>query len=113
MNTELPGDDMAATPRSFPPGRQGEALRQVQPAKHRSVRVPVAGRVPVPPPDQLALFGALGVLAAAIAINWPAALVVGASMAVVVQRVNARPTTQPAESAPHLTQAQAAPALAA
>jgi xanthosine utilization system XapX-like protein len=113
MNTELTGDDMTATPRSFPASRQDEALRLVHPAKKSSVRLPVAGQVPVPPPDQLALYGALGILAAAIAINWPAALVIGAGTAVVVQRVNARPTTEPGESTPHLTQTQAAPALAA
>jgi hypothetical protein len=113
MNTRLTGDDMTTTPRSFPASRRDDASRLVRWAKESSVRLPVAGRVPVPPPDQLALYAALGLLAAAIAINWPLALPVGAATAVVVQRVNARPTTQPGERTPHVTETQAAPAAAA
>jgi cation-transporting ATPase I len=84
---------MTTTPRPFLASRRDDASRLVQWAKESSVRLPVAGRVPVPPPDQLALYAGLGVLAAVNVINWPVALSVGAGTAVVAQRVNARPTT--------------------
>ncbi len=104
---------MTTTPRSFLASHRDDASRLVQRAKKFSVRLPVAGRVPVPPPDQLALYGALAVLAAVNVINWPVALAIGAGAAVVARRVNARPTTQPGEATPHVTETQAAPAPAA
>ncbi len=93
---------MTTTPRSFLASRQDDASRLVQRAKKFSV-----------PPDQFALYAALGVLAAVNVINWPVALAIGAGAAVVARRVNARPTTQPGEATPQLTETQAAPALTA
>jgi hypothetical protein len=104
---------MTTTPRPIPASRRDDASRQAQRAEKSSVRLPVARRVPVPPPDQLALYGALGVLGVAIAINWPMALVIGAGTAVLVQRVNARPSTRSGPGTPYVTETQAAPALAA
>lgn len=40
--------------------------------------LPVVGRVKVPHPEQLAYYGALGVLAAVEIIDWPVALLLGA-----------------------------------
>jgi len=104
---------MTTTPRSFLASHRDDASRTVQRAKKLSARLPMVGRVRVPPPDQLALYGALGVLAALNVINWPVALAIGAGAAVVARRVNARPTTQPGEATPQLTETQAAPAPAA
>jgi cation-transporting ATPase I len=93
---------MTTTPRSFLASHRDDASRLVQRAKKR-----------VPPPDQLAFYGGLGVLAALNVINWPVALAIGAGAAVVARRINARPTAQPGEVTPHVTETQAAPALAA
>ena len=45
---------MTTTPRSLLISHQDDASKLVQRAKKFSVRVPVVGRVSVPPPDQLA-----------------------------------------------------------
>ena len=95
---------MTTTPQSFLASRRDDASRLVRRAKKR---------VPVPPPDQLALYGGLGVLAALSVISWPVALAIGAGTAVVGRRVNTRTTTQPGEATPHVTETQAAPAPAA
>ncbi|MEH1055115.1 hypothetical protein V6U89_07875 [Micromonospora sp. CPCC 206171] len=44
----------------------------------RRVQVPMMGEVAVPPPDKLAYYAGLGVLAALQVIEWPLALVVTA-----------------------------------
>ncbi|MEU2613871.1 hypothetical protein ABZ570_20130 [Micromonospora sp. NPDC007271] len=44
----------------------------------RRVEVPVLGEVAVPPPDKLAYYAGLGVLAALQVIEWPLALVITA-----------------------------------
>ncbi|MEV0722093.1 hypothetical protein AB0I37_04850 [Micromonospora purpureochromogenes] len=44
----------------------------------RRVEVPMMGEVAVPPPDKLAYYAGLGVLAALQVIEWPLALVVTA-----------------------------------
>ena len=67
---------------------QDDASGLVQRAKKLPARLP--------PPDQLALYGALGVLAALSVINWPVALAIGAGTAVVARRVNARSPDKPA-----------------
>ena len=43
-----------------------------------AVNLPVAGRVNVPRPDQLAFYGGLAALAALEIIDWPVALVITA-----------------------------------
>lgn len=55
-----------------------DAVQKVRGAQSFSVTLPVIGRVPLPRPEQLAFYGALGVLAAAEIIEWPVALVIGA-----------------------------------
>jgi hypothetical protein len=105
---------MTTTRRSFLASRRDEASRLVQRAKKSSVRLPGVGQVSVPPADQLALYAALGALAAVNVITWPVALAVGAGTAVVARRVNARTTTtQPGEGTPHVTETEATPASAA
>ncbi|MEV4654584.1 hypothetical protein [Micromonospora sp. NPDC049301] len=44
----------------------------------RRVEVPMLGEVAVPPPDKLAYYAGLGVLAALQVIEWPMALVITA-----------------------------------
>jgi Ca2+-transporting ATPase len=104
---------MTTTRRSFLASRRDDASRMVQRAKKSSVRLPGVGRVSVPPPDQLALYAALGALAAVNVITWPVALAVGAGTAVVARRVNARTTTPPGEGIPNVTETQATPTSAA
>ena len=55
-----------------------DAVHVVRNARGFTMTVPVLGRVRVPPPEQLAYFGALGLLAAFEIIEWPVALLVGA-----------------------------------
>ncbi|MFL6083825.1 MAG: hypothetical protein ACJ74F_11585, partial [Mycobacterium sp.] len=43
-----------------------------------AVNLPVVGRVRIPRPEQVAYFGALGVLAAVEIIDWPIALAIAA-----------------------------------
>ena len=57
----------------------------IERASKFSLRVPVVGTVRVPPPDQMAFYGALGLLAALNVIDWPVALAVGVGQAVVAR----------------------------
>ena len=54
-----------------------EAMQKVRRAQSFSVDLPLIGRVPLPRPEQLAFYGALGVLAAVEIIEWPVALRAG------------------------------------
>lgn len=54
-----------------------DIVRRVRDAQSFSVSLPLVGRVQVPRPEQLAFYGALGVLAAVEIIEWPVALVLG------------------------------------
>ncbi|MBF6145798.1 MULTISPECIES: hypothetical protein [Nocardia] len=51
------------------------AVDKVMAAHSFAVELPLLGRVPIPRPEQLAYYGALGALAAAEIIEWPVALV--------------------------------------
>ncbi|MBN3457359.1 MAG: hypothetical protein E6Q55_24360 [Mycolicibacterium mageritense] len=55
-----------------------EAVHRVREARGFTVTLPAIGRVRVPHPEQLAYYGALGILAAVEIIDWPVALVLGA-----------------------------------
>lgn len=55
-----------------------DAVHAVRGARGFAVTLPVVGRVKVPHPEQLAYYGALGVLAAVEIIDWPVALLLGA-----------------------------------
>jgi hypothetical protein len=57
------------------------AVERVRDAQSFAVDLPVVGRVRIPPPDQLAYYGALAGLAALEIIDWPIALVIGAGHA--------------------------------
>ncbi|KWV34556.1 MULTISPECIES: hypothetical protein [Micromonospora] len=52
--------------------------RETVHAYTRRVEVPMLGEVAVPPPDKIAYYAGLGVLAALQVIEWPLALVITA-----------------------------------
>jgi hypothetical protein len=93
---------------------QREASMVVRQAKKFSLRLPVVGRVSVPPPDQLAFFGVLGLLAAVELIDWPVALAIGIGQAVVARHFEDEHATgkgpdRPADVAPSAEPAAAPP----
>lgn len=67
---------MAENSKSAPSHRG--AVHAVRDARGFAMTLPVVGRVKVPHPEQLAYYGALGVLAAVEIIDWPVALLLGA-----------------------------------
>ncbi|PWU44411.1 hypothetical protein DLJ46_26115 [Micromonospora globispora] len=58
--------------------RQLSGGREMVRTYNRRVGVPMLGEVAVPPPDKLAYYAGLGVLAALQVIEWPLALVITA-----------------------------------
>ena len=56
---------------------QREAVDKVRAGHTFAVNLPIVGRVAVPPPEHLAYYGGLAVLAAFELIDWPVALVIG------------------------------------
>lgn len=58
--------------------RQLSGGREMVRTYSRQVDVPMLGEVAVPPPDKIAYYGGLGVLAALQVIEWPLALVITA-----------------------------------
>ena len=67
---------------------QREARRQVAEGEVYSVSLPVVGRVPVPSPRQLAIYAALGGLAALEIIDWPVAVAMGVGSALVSRQLS-------------------------
>lgn len=67
---------------------QREASREVAAGEVYSVELPIIGRVPVPSPRQLAIFAALGGLAAVQVIDWPVALAMGVGSALVSRKLS-------------------------
>ncbi|MDT2008922.1 hypothetical protein FXW78_41320 [Rhodococcus opacus] len=57
---------------------QSDAVQRVREARSFAVQLPVLGRVPLPRPEQLAFFAAIGLLAAAEIIEWPVAVTIAA-----------------------------------
>ena len=96
---------------------QHDVRHLVERAEKFSLRVPVVGTVRVPPPDQLAFYGALGLLAAFSVIDWPVALAVGVGQAVVARHFSDDEQEEvgkpKARSRPHSTTSAAAAKKAA
>ena len=67
---------------------QREASREVAEGKVYSVELPIIGRVPVPSPRQLAIYAALGGLAAIEIIDWPVAVAMGVGSALVSRKMS-------------------------
>lgn len=66
---------------------QRQASERVRQGKSYSVALPIVGRVPVPSPEQLAIYAALGGLAVLELIDWPVALAMGVGSTVVSRRL--------------------------
>ena len=66
---------------------QRQASERVKQGKSYSVALPIVGRVPVPSPEQLAIYAALGGLTVLELIDWPVALAMGVSSTVVSRRL--------------------------
>lgn len=77
-----------------------DASRLVGRGRRFSIRLPLAGEVPVPPPDQLAFYGALGTLAAIGLIDWPVAAAIGVGQVVVARHLAETPAAPPPPPAP-------------
>ncbi len=67
---------------------QRRASERVKQGKSYSVALPIVGRVPVPSPEQLAIYAALGGLVALELIDWPVALAMGVGSTVVSRRLS-------------------------
>ncbi|BBZ62071.1 hypothetical protein BST34_05150 [Mycolicibacterium monacense DSM 44395] len=100
---------MFDTARSFLSSHR-DASELVRRAQRFSVRLPLIGQVTVPPPDQLAFYGVLGVLAGVGAIEWPVAVAIGVGQAVVARHVNGEPQAATRPTADDAPQARTAPA---
>ncbi|MDI9915765.1 hypothetical protein [Rhodococcus sp. IEGM 1379] len=57
---------------------QRSAVEAVRSAHRFELNLPVLGAVPVPPPEQLAYFAAMGLMVAFEIIEWPIALTIAA-----------------------------------
>ncbi|MBU3751850.1 MAG: hypothetical protein FGM52_15670 [Mycobacterium sp.] len=66
---------------------QREARREVAQGRVYSVELPIVGRVPVPSPRQLAIYAALGGLAAVQLIDWPVAVAMGVGSALISRQL--------------------------
>ncbi len=67
---------------------QREARRQVAEGEVYSLQLPIVGRVPVPSPRQLAIYAALGGLAALEIIDWPVAVAMGVGSTLVSRQLS-------------------------
>jgi hypothetical protein len=65
-----------------------EAVDRIREARSLAVDLPIVGRVRIPHPEQVAYFGALGVLAAIEIIDWPIALAIAAGHVLVQNQHN-------------------------
>jgi hypothetical protein len=93
---------MFDTARSFLTSHR-DASDVVKRAQRFSERIPVIGQVTVPPPDQLAFYGVLGVLAGVGALEWPVAVAIGVGQAVMARHLGDTPQATappPADAAP-------------
>ena len=102
---------MFDTARSFVASHR-DASELVKEAEKFAVRLPLVGRIAVPPPDQLAFFGVLGGLAVLGAIDWPVAVAIGVGQVVVARHfTDAKPAAEePRPAAPRKAPAKKAPA---
>ncbi len=75
---------MLTTARSYLTSHR-DAAEVVKQADKFAIRLPLVGRVAVPPPDQIAFYGVLGGLAAMGVIDWPVAVAIGVGQLVVAR----------------------------
>lgn len=67
---------------------QRAAAQRVAQGRSYSVDLPIIGRVPVPPPEQLAIYAALAGLAMVELIDWPVALAMGVGSTLVTRHLS-------------------------
>ena len=77
-----------------------DASDAVKQAQRFAVRLPLVGRIAVPPPDQLAFYGVLGGLVVLGAIEWPVAAANGVGQAVVSRHFGEKPAVEDQRPAP-------------
>ncbi|MCH5642755.1 cation-translocating P-type ATPase [Gordonia sp. ABSL49_1] len=82
-------EDLLEATRSFVDSHR-DVSKLVAEAERFAVQVPVLGRISVPSPDQLAFYGALGLLAVLEVIDWPVALAVGVGHAATTRHLEQR-----------------------
>jgi len=70
------------------PNSHRDAVARIREAESFAVNLPIVGRVPIPRPEQVAYYGALGALAALEIIDWPIALAIAAGHALVQNQHN-------------------------
>lgn len=85
-----------------------DASKLVERAEKFSVRLPLVGRVAVPPPDQLAFYGVVGGLAALGLIDWPVALAIGVGQVVVARHFHDQPPAAAEPESPPASEVKAA-----
>ncbi|MGB5112694.1 MAG: hypothetical protein WBO08_14190 [Mycobacterium sp.] len=103
---------MLSTARSFLASNR-DASRLVERGEKFSLRLPVVGKVAVPPPDQLAFYGVLGALAAGGLIDWPVALAIGVGQVVLARHFSDGSAAPPPAAPAAREDVAAAPAEAA
>ncbi len=69
--------------------RRSQAVKQAT-RNLRHVHVPVIGEIEVPPPERVAFYAGMGVMAAVGLIEWPLAIVVAAGHVLADQNMFAR-----------------------
>jgi hypothetical protein len=74
-----------------------DVSKLVRDAEKFSVKVPVLGKISVPPPKHLAFYGVLGVLGATEVVPWPVAVGIGVGHALTVRTAGAA-ASAPAEA---------------
>jgi len=67
---------------------QRAAVKRIRKAHGFSMNLPVVGHIRIPHPEQLAYYGALGVMVAVEIIDWPIALAIAAGHALAQQQHN-------------------------
>ncbi|MGE2715134.1 HAD-IC family P-type ATPase [Mycolicibacterium litorale] len=87
-------NEMWESARSFVADHR-DVSKLVREAERFSVQLPVIGQVRIPPPEQVAFYGVLGLLAAAQLIDWPVALAVGVGHAVSTRHGSDQETAPP------------------
>ncbi|MCJ0904759.1 hypothetical protein [Rhodococcus sp. ARC_M6] len=67
---------------------QRSAVEAVRSAHRFELNLPVLGAVPLPPPEQLAYFAAMGLMVAFEIIEWPIALTIAAGHLLATEQHN-------------------------
>ncbi len=72
-----------------------DVSKLVREAQKFSINLPIIGKVSVPPPRQLAVYGVIGALGATGAVEWPVAIAFGLGVAVAKREFGTTPAAPP------------------